>query len=172
MIPVDAVIEEIGEMRTKAVDLGALLDGLAKAGNPMNVVILDACRDNPFGKARAAQKGLSQIDAPPGTLLAYATSPGNVAADGANGLYTEYLLKELLGGAFLNGHSDCDAGDVSARSCGDFALFEEIIDQGRKDKGHVECLAGVELPFQCAGTLVLDHELVTRGTLKLRPKLV
>ena len=97
LIPVDAEIMEIGEMRTKAVDLGAMLDGMTKARNPMNVVILDACRDNPFGKTRVDQKGLSQIDAPPGTLLAYATSPGNVAADGtgSNGLYTEYLLKEL-----------------------------------------------------------------------------
>ena len=64
----------------------------------MNVIILDACRDNPFGKALPPQqKGLSQFDAPPGSLLAYATSPGNTASDGngANGLYTENLLREL-----------------------------------------------------------------------------
>ncbi len=97
LIPVDAVIEQVSDMQSRAVDVGTLLEGLSKAGNPMNVVILDACRDNPFGKAKVEQKGLSQIDAPPGTLLAYATSPGNVAADGSgtNGLYTEYLLKEM-----------------------------------------------------------------------------
>lgn len=97
LIPVDAVIEEVSEIRAKAVDVATLLQGLTKAGNPMNVVILDACRDNPFGKARVEQKGLSQQDAPPGTLLAYATSPGNTAADGGgtNGLYTEYLLREM-----------------------------------------------------------------------------
>jgi uncharacterized caspase-like protein len=97
LIPVDAVIEQVSDMQTRAVDVGTLLNGLSKAGNPMNVVILDACRDNPFGKARVEQKGLSQLDAPPGTLLAYATSPGNVAADGEgrNGLYTEYLLREM-----------------------------------------------------------------------------
>ena len=64
----------------------------------MNVVILDACRDNPFSNTmRVEQKGLSQLDAPPGTLLAFATSPGNTASDGdgANGLYTENLLREL-----------------------------------------------------------------------------
>jgi len=63
----------------------------------MNVIILDACRENPFGKARIDQKGLSQMDAPQGTLLAYATSPGNLASDGegANGLYTENLLREM-----------------------------------------------------------------------------
>jgi len=97
LIPVDAVIEQVSDMQTRAVDVGTLLNGLSKAGNPMNVVILDACRDNPFGKARVEQKGLSQLDAPPGTLLAYATSPGNVAADGEgkNGLYTAYLLREM-----------------------------------------------------------------------------
>ena len=98
LIPVDAKINQLSDMQTQAVELGLLLDSLKKAGNPMNVVILDACRDNPFGATRIEQKGLSQIDAPPGTLLAYATSPGNVAADGLgkNGLYTEYLLKEIL----------------------------------------------------------------------------
>jgi hypothetical protein len=72
-----------------------VIDGIGKAANPMNMIILDACRDDPFG--RTEQKGLSQLDAPPGTLLAYATSPGNVASDGdgANGLYTEHLLREM-----------------------------------------------------------------------------
>ncbi len=98
LIPVDAKINRITDMQTQGVELGVLLDGLKKAGNPMNVVILDACRDNPFGATRIEQKGLSQVDAPPGTFLAYATAPGNVAADGLgqNGLYTENLLKEIL----------------------------------------------------------------------------
>ena len=79
-------------------DMDTLLASLTRAKNPMNMVILDACRDNPFGDVVALpQKGLSQVDAPPGTLLAYATAPGNTAADGfgANGLYTENVLKEL-----------------------------------------------------------------------------
>lgn len=98
LIPVDAKINQISDMQAQGVELGLLLDNLKKAGNPMNVVILDACRDNPFGTTSVLQKGLSQVDAPPGTLLAYATSPGNVAADGLgeNGLYTEHLLKEIL----------------------------------------------------------------------------
>lgn len=97
LIPVDAVIDQIEDMQAKAVELNSLLQGLVRAQNPMNVIILDACRDNPFGKVRPQQKGLSQFDAPPGSLLAYATSPGNTAADGegANGLYTEHLLREL-----------------------------------------------------------------------------
>ncbi len=98
LIPVDAVIDRIEDMQTKTVELNSLLEGLIKAQNPMNVIILDACRDNPFGnKVHSQQKGLSQFDAPPGSLLAYATSPGNTAADGegTNGLYTENLLREL-----------------------------------------------------------------------------
>jgi uncharacterized caspase-like protein len=98
LIPVDAHIKDVADMETQAVDLGGLLKSMTQAKNPMNVVILDACRDNPFGKNVALpQKGLSQVDAPSGTFLAYATAPGNTAADGlgANGLYTENLLKEI-----------------------------------------------------------------------------
>jgi hypothetical protein len=98
LIPVDAEIDKLEDMRDKTVELNSVLQGLIKAANPMNVIILDACRDNPFGnKVPIEQKGLSQFDAPPGSLLAYATSPGNTAADGEgqNGLYTENLLREL-----------------------------------------------------------------------------
>jgi hypothetical protein len=98
LIPVDAIIEKVEDMQAKTVELNSLLDGLIKAQNPMNVIILDACRDNPFGtKVHTQARGLSQFDAPPGSLLAYATSPGNTAGDGegANGLYTENLLREL-----------------------------------------------------------------------------
>jgi uncharacterized caspase-like protein len=99
LIPVDAKIKNIAEMQAQAVDMETLLESMTRARNAMNLIILDACRDNPFGgDVRVGQKGLSQVDAPPGTLLAYATAPGNVAADGsgANGLYTEHVLKEML----------------------------------------------------------------------------
>lgn len=97
LIPVDASLESSEDVGKGAVDLGSLLEGLRKAGNPMNVVVLDACRDNPFRNDLVTGKGLSQVDAPVGTFLAYATSPGNAASDGdgKNGLYTEFLLKEL-----------------------------------------------------------------------------
>lgn len=98
MVPVDARLNEAAEIPKQCVDLGDLLAGITKARNPLNVIILDACRDNPFGTlGTVGQKGLSQMDAPLSTLLAYATAPGNVASDGSgeNGLYTEYLLKEI-----------------------------------------------------------------------------
>lgn len=97
LVPVDAVLDRVEDIPAQTVDLAALLGGIGKAGNPMNIVILDACRDNPFGGTLKSGKGLSQMDAPIGTLLAYATAPGNVASDGsgANGLYTENLLREI-----------------------------------------------------------------------------
>jgi hypothetical protein len=98
LIPIDAKIKDVAEVEAQAVDMDMLLDSMSRARNPMNLVILDACRDNPFGgNVTMQQKGLSQIDAPSGTLLAYATAPGNTAADGlgANGLYTENMLKEM-----------------------------------------------------------------------------
>jgi len=97
LVPVDAALERTDDVPRQAIDLTTLLDGLNKAANPMNIVILDACRDNPFGSELATAKGLSQMDAPLGTLLAYATAPGNVASDGGgdNGLYTEHLLREM-----------------------------------------------------------------------------
>ncbi len=98
LLPVDTSIGNVDEVRERAIDLGRLLELMGKAGNPANLVILDACRNNPFGRDfRVEQRGLSQVDAPVGTLLAYATAPGNVAIDGEgeNGLYTEHLLREM-----------------------------------------------------------------------------
>lgn len=98
LIPVDADIQKLEDIPAKTVDLNTLLGGLTKAENAMNVIILDACRDNPFGtRVPIEQKGLSQFDAPPGSLIAYATAPGNTAGDGEGdyGLYTESLLREI-----------------------------------------------------------------------------
>jgi len=98
LLPIDTTIRNTDEVRSGAVDLAEILEGMGKAGNPANIVILDACRNNPFGRDfRIEQRGLSQVDAPVGTLLAYATAPGNVAIDGegSNGLYTEQLLREI-----------------------------------------------------------------------------
>ena len=98
LVPVDAAIHTAADVHAGCVDLSGLMDGMRKAANPMNIVILDACRDNPFERDfRVSNKGLTQMDAPNDTLLAYATAPGNVASDGdgANGLYTESLIKEI-----------------------------------------------------------------------------
>lgn len=98
LVPVDARIRQQSDIAAQTVDMGQLLDGLERARNPMNLVILDACRNNPFGPDfRTDDRGLSQLDAPPATLLAFATASGNTAEDGegSNGLYTSHLLREM-----------------------------------------------------------------------------
>ena len=83
LVPVEAAIKKETDVPQQCMEIGSLIDGLNAAANPMNIIILDACRQNPFGNDfRDANKGLSQMDAPPSTLLAYATAPGNVASDG------------------------------------------------------------------------------------------
>jgi uncharacterized caspase-like protein len=98
MVPVDAKLDAAGSVAAQTLDIGQVIDAFKAAGNRMNILVLDACRDNPFA-GQASGKGLAPLDAPSGTFLAYATAPGNVAEDGdagaGNGLYTGYLVKEL-----------------------------------------------------------------------------
>lgn len=96
LIPVDAQISSENSVRAEAVDVDAVLDQLS--ASPLNLVILDACRNNPFERRfRSLSGGLAQMEAPKGTLIAYATAPGKVAQDGegANSTYTTALLKVL-----------------------------------------------------------------------------
>ena len=98
LVPVDADIAREDEVSFSALDLAAVLEKMDTARNPLNLVILDACRNNPFAtRFQLAAPGLAQIDAPAGTLIAFATAPGSVAADGSgrNGLYTHHLLREM-----------------------------------------------------------------------------
>jgi hypothetical protein len=98
LVPVDAAITSEQRVRLETVDVDVVLDQMDAAKSGVNLVILDACRNNPFERRfRAAGGGLAQINAPQGTLIAYATAPGRVAADGdgANGLYTTRLLQHI-----------------------------------------------------------------------------
>lgn len=98
LIPVSANVATEEEVEYESVEVGLVLAQMESAKNKMNIVILDACRNNPFARSyRSADKGLASIDAPSGTLIAYSTAPGSVASDGAgrNGIYTQELLKQL-----------------------------------------------------------------------------
>jgi hypothetical protein len=98
LIPVDAEISSEAEVEDSGVDVSLVLNFMDDAQNGLNIVILDACRNNPFSRSfRSASDGLAQVDAPTGTLIAYATAPGRVASDGPgqNGLYTSELLKQM-----------------------------------------------------------------------------
>lgn len=98
MVPVDARIDSEGMVEAEAVDVASVLGEMDAAQNRLNIVILDACRDNPFARSfRSTTRGVAYVDAPSGTLIAYATAPGRVAADGegANGVYTAALLRTM-----------------------------------------------------------------------------
>ena len=96
LVPVGARMDREVEVPYQAVDAGQVLDMMDAAKNKLNILILDACRNNPFARSwrSSGDRGLAQVKAPTGSLIAYATSPGSTAADGTgdHGLYTEALL--------------------------------------------------------------------------------
>jgi hypothetical protein len=97
LIPVGADIRREDEIADQALDVGAILEKIETAKRPA-VVILDACRNNPFASAfRSAARGLSQMESPTGSLIAFATSPGKVASDGdgRNSPFTKHLIHGL-----------------------------------------------------------------------------
>jgi uncharacterized caspase-like protein len=103
LIPVDAEIRSEDEIALAGIDIAFVLGRMSAARSRVNIVILDACRNNPFaGKGSNTAQGLAQMDAPVGTLLAYATAPGKLAADGLggindkNGLYAQQLARQVL----------------------------------------------------------------------------
>lgn len=99
LVPVDANPTSAKDMDFQMVDASLVLRQMEDAGTKLNMVILDACRNNPFAirGVRAAAGGLGEMAAPEGTLISYATQPGNVALDGDSGdsPYTVALAKAI-----------------------------------------------------------------------------
>jgi uncharacterized caspase-like protein len=99
LIPVTADVAQESDVKYELLDAGFVLDEMANARNRLNIVILDACRNNPFGDRglRAVSSGLAQVTAPAGTVLAYATQPGAVASDGTgrHSPYTAALAQAI-----------------------------------------------------------------------------
>lgn len=99
LLPVNnAAIRTVEDVEVYGLEAQSLVSQMQAAGTELNVVILDACRDNPLPSAvRSAGKGLARMDSQQGTVIAYATSERQVAADGAgrNSPYTSALLKYL-----------------------------------------------------------------------------
>lgn len=96
---VDANIRVESDVALNSLNLNQLLERLDEAKSGVRLLLIDACRDNPYSRSfRSGARGLARIDgAPSGTLMHFATRPGGVAADGngGNGLYTSELLKHL-----------------------------------------------------------------------------
>jgi len=95
LIPVDAKIEEKDDVDTDSISVDSILKKMQKAGNRLNIAVLDACRNDPF--SRGSGGGLAKVE-PEGIFVAYATSAGKVASDGrqgTNGLFTKHLIKYM-----------------------------------------------------------------------------
>jgi formylglycine-generating enzyme required for sulfatase activity len=98
LIPTTARIEREGDVEIEAVSADWVIEQMRYARNRLNIVILDACRNNPFTRGmRSVDHGLATMDAPAGILIAYSTAPGSVAVDGAgrNSPYTEALTAAI-----------------------------------------------------------------------------
>ncbi len=98
LIPSAATIGSESFLRTRSVATNSVLDEMERAGAGLSIVVLDACRDNPFSWARSGSRGLAPVGyQPPGSIVAYATSAGSVAEDGTgrNGTFTAELLKHI-----------------------------------------------------------------------------
>jgi uncharacterized caspase-like protein len=98
LIPTTAQIEREGDVEIEAVSADWVIEQMRYARNRLNIVILDACRNNPFTRSmRSVDHGLATMDAPAGILIAYSTAPGAVAADGTgrNSPYTEALSQAM-----------------------------------------------------------------------------
>lgn len=99
LIPVNASIKDEDEVAIEAVDVNDFLETMENSTSKVNIVVLDACRNNPFaGSFRSASRGLSVVTAPRGTYIAYSTAPGSVAEDGSgeNSAYTKSLAQAIL----------------------------------------------------------------------------
>jgi uncharacterized caspase-like protein len=98
LIPIDAAMGSEEDVTFFSVEVGQIFDRMDRAKTKFNFIILDACRDNPFAASfKTTSTGLAQMSSPSGTLIAYATAPGSVAADGfgRNGIYTKHILQNI-----------------------------------------------------------------------------
>ena len=99
LIPLAATFASTSDVMENAVLLQSVLQTMARSNSRLNIVLLDACRDNPFAKTgwETSVSGLASVVAPGGTIIGYATAPGQAAQDGAgaNSPYTSALTSEI-----------------------------------------------------------------------------
>jgi hypothetical protein len=99
LVPISANPATVADVDFELIDAGLVLKQMEAAGSKLNLVLLDACRNNPFGGRglRGAGGGLAQMRATTGTLISYATQPGSVAMDGneGNSPYTLALAEAM-----------------------------------------------------------------------------
>jgi len=96
LIPVDTPLQSPSKVKYRAVPVHGLLERMADAGNKLNIIVLDACRDHVLTRSWP-QRGLAVMQAAIGSLIAYSTVPGEIVLDGSerNGVYTKHLLRHI-----------------------------------------------------------------------------
>lgn len=95
---IDAEIQSEDDVPMQSIDVNRVLDILGESKTRLNLLFLDACRNNPYARSmRSGVAGLAKVDAPSGTLISFATRPGSTASDGmsGHGAYTEQLLSQM-----------------------------------------------------------------------------
>jgi uncharacterized protein YgiM (DUF1202 family) len=98
LLPIGAEIQAEGDVELEAVSASSILSQMQFAGNAVNLVFLDACRNNPLTRSfRSGSRGLARVDAPRGSFVGYSTAPGDVSVDGEsnNSPYALALVEEL-----------------------------------------------------------------------------
>jgi len=143
--PVDLQAVNEVQARNRSLKAGEVVEEMESRGADLQIVVLDACRDNPFGRERSigAKGGLAAMTAGSGTFLAFATGPGRTADDnvgGQNGLYTTYLLRsigqrglsleevfKLAGADVQRASSGKQVPWISSSMRGDFYFYESAI---------------------------------------------
>ena len=111
LMPLDAALDDERDVQRTAVNLNEFMDLLGQAKQGVNIIVLDACRDNPFGATQSLSAngrrmkfrgikmpGLATIDAPVGSFVAFAAAPGQAADDGAAanfGVFTKHILEHI-----------------------------------------------------------------------------
>jgi Caspase domain/Sel1 repeat len=161
LAPVEASLTKEADIFLQMVDAEAVLSQMEGSGAKLNLVILDACRNNPFGgsRLRTITGGLAQMQAPEGTLISYATQPGNVAQDGADGdsPYTKALV-----------------ATIARPGVGLFDVFNEVGLSVKRATGGVQqpwvSSSPIEGGFYFAGRPAVDPALVVANSEKTDPQ--
>jgi hypothetical protein len=98
LIPIDTKMQREAEVKSRSINMSEIIERMASAKNPLNLIFLDACRNNPFpASVRGQTNGLARVDAAFGTLISFATAPGQFAeeGEGKNSPYTQHLAQAI-----------------------------------------------------------------------------
>jgi hypothetical protein len=98
LLPVDFTAQEETDAKYESMPASRIVDRLGESGARLNIIVLDACRTNPFRSTRGGTRGLAPMESGRGSLIAFATAPNRTADDnpgGSNGLFTSYVLEAM-----------------------------------------------------------------------------